>query len=1715
MRFFSCHSCRATPRKRRSRSVESLEQRRLLAANLTTYWLADSLMADVAVGGSATEWTDSVAGLKSTAVGSPTLTTNQLGGRALVEFRSSDGADSFTVHSDVNPLSRVEDFSVVVAFRTDAQDFVGDNQQWFQNTGIVDANQMGFGQDWGLSINAAGQIATGMGDGLGNPPATIYSTATGVNDGQLHVAIVTRSGGTLSLAIDDQAPDTLSDASAAARSNLKLTIGALTDEKLPFTGEIGQVRFYDAALTQDESAAIRAEINAYYGNEAPRASDDSYVLDEDSGLFLVTATDGVLSNDSDVDGDSLAARIVQAPKAGTVSLAEDGSFIYSARRDFFGTDSFTYTANDHRASQEATVTLNVMPVYDAPVPAADAYKIRPGETLTIPALVGLLSNDQNPDDAELEVSLARAVNAGDLTLNSDGSFVYAPNDFAGIASFAYRIDDGTGVTGPVEVIIGVNTPPIAVDDSYPVTEDQSLSVDISTGILANDQDAQADNPLTVTLLTPPNHGTLELMPDGSFNYVPNVEFSGVDSFTYRVSDGFANSQAATVTLSVEAVDDPPEAVADAYFTLPGQSLQVAADIGLLANDSDVEGQPLTARVLSAPTSGTVEIQPDGSFVYQPNVGFAGRDTFSYVARDATSDSAATDVTIDIAGQPLLINELLAINSQTLPTRLRESPEGRFRGDDLFLDWIELQNVLDVDLNIAGIHLTDDPDNLTKWQFPQGTVIPAGEFLVVFASGRNIVQTSLDELGFLHTNFQISSEGEYLALTTQQGMVIDAYEDTPQQYANASYGRHGAELSYFATATPGTANEEARTGRGNEVTVSPGHGFYDRPIEITLASEDPSSTIRYTLDGSEPTAASGIDYTGPITLQATTTLRAVALNDSQLPGPVATTTYLFLEDVIRQSADGSAPEGWPARPVRGQVFDYGMDPQIVDDPMWSPHLRDALTQVPTLSVVLDQDDLTDSRAGIYVNASRDGRAWERPASVELVYPDGTEGFQIDAGLRIRGGFSRGGFNPKHSFRLFFRNEYEGPLNYALFEDEGASQFQAVDLRTAQNYAWSNDTFNDQTRNSFLRDIYSRDLQRELGQPYTRGRYYHLYLNGQYWGLYQTEERPEASFAETYLGGNEGDYDVIKASGGTLEATDGQLQPWRDLWAIANEGFDSLDNYFLIQGKDPNGDDNPNLEVHVQIDNVIDFAINFMFTGNQDMPTSLGNNVANNFWAIRNPNSRDGWQFIAHDNEHNMLSVNEDQTRDDPAGRSVNSFNPKYLHQQLDELPEYRLRFADRIQKHFFNDGPLTRDNARKLLQTRVDQIDQAIIAESARWGDQHNEPALDKNTWLAEVDWLLNDFLGNRTEVVLNQFRRRGLYPDVEAAELNQHGGLVDVGFQLGLTAPAGRIYYTLDGQDPREIGGAISPQARIWSADSEVVLATDTNVMARVWTGTDWSALTEAQFLVGEAVKPTALRISEIHYHPAEPTEAERLAGFDNDDDFEFIELINPSDQTLDLTQAELVRVIQADRSVGVEFDFARGDIVRLGPGETVILVEDRAAFEFRYGKDLPVAGQWSGGLSNAGELLTMVVAGELLQQFAYDDAWHPITDGPGRSLEIINFASPDPNSWAVGTSWQPSAVDGGSPGRSTQMLGDSNGDGIFDSSDLVTVFRAGKYEDSIVDNATFVEGDWNGDGDFDSGDLVAAFQNGNYVGAATSHDIAAAIDWLFSQSLRNIDHSF
>ena len=232
-----------------------------------------------------------------------------------------------------------------------------------------------------------------------------------------------------------------------------------------------------------------------------------------------------------------------------------------------------------------------------------------------------------------------------------------------------------------------NEPPVAGDDGYALPEDSLLAVNAADGVLANDTDPELD-PLQAILIGNVSSGVLSLNLDGSFDYSPNPNFSGVDQFTYRASDGAKLSALATVTLTVNGENDAPVAIDDSYSIQLGSGLLVDAASGVLANDTDPELDPLQAILVVDVTDGVLNLNPDGSFDYTPNQGFSGQDSFTYRANDASLDSnlASVTITLDTANsQPYLVTGSISFAKQVVDDTLGETHAAAaadFTGDGL-------------------------------------------------------------------------------------------------------------------------------------------------------------------------------------------------------------------------------------------------------------------------------------------------------------------------------------------------------------------------------------------------------------------------------------------------------------------------------------------------------------------------------------------------------------------------------------------------------------------------------------------------------------------------------------------------------------------------------------------------------------------------------------------------------------------------------------------------------------------------------------------------------------------------------------------------------------------------------------------------------------------------------------------------------------------------
>ncbi len=978
-------------------------------------------------------------------------------------------------------------------------------------------------------------------------------------------------------------------------------------------------------------------------------------------------------------------------------------------------------------------------------------------------------------------------------------------------------------------------------------------------------------------------------------------------------------------------------------------------------------------------------------------------------------------------QEVRLNELLTANVNGLRDE-----------DNQPQDWVELKNLGSNAVSLAGWSLTDDANQQDKWVFPSVTM-PAGGLLIVFCSAKDRKPTAPGTK--LHTNFKLNPDGEYLALFNAESprRLVSALDPYPNQRRDISYGYDPADqLRHFTAPSPGTNNAaSAVTGIVADTKFSVDRGFFTNAFSLSITCATPGVTIRYTLDGKAPTTSVGSTYAAPLTVGTTTVVRAYAYKTGLLESDIDCQTYLFINDVVTQAANGAAPAGWPAT-WGGNTVDYGMDPDIVNNPTWGATIKGDLLAIPTFSIVLNLDDLFGA-SGIYSNPRSDGPLWERPCSIEMLRPDGEAEFQINCGIRLRGGFSRDPSNPKHAFRFFFRQEYgASKLNFPFFGPTGAESFDKFDMRTMQNYSWA---FQNDGSMICIRDVMSRDAQLTMNGISTRGNFFHLYINGMYWGLYNSEERPEAAFAESYLGGREEDYDTIKQLDGYLSgATDGDNAAWYRLWEAATNGFASDVNYFKVQGLNVDGTINTNYENLVDVPNLIDYMLVILYGGNLDAPISnfLGNDSPNNWYGFRDRTGKHGgFRFVSHDAEHTFLPnngaaqdrtgiidlasttppntygvINSDWTCGNPltqaAAEARTKSTPQYIWFRMHQNPEFRMLAADRIQKHLFNGGPLSVAGMRSAFLTRSNEIQRAIIAESARWGDSKRATPFTRTDWINAITPVWS-YINGRTATVVGQLQADGLFPALNAPVFSSNGGAVTNGLALFISNnnASSALYYTLDGSDPRARGGGIAPTALAYTG-TPIVMNFPTTVRARVVRSNPapnvWSAITEATFYPGQDF--SRLMISEIMFNPP-------AMGATPGDELEFIELKNAGASVLDLTGLQFTD--------GVDFTFTNG--TRLAPGQFLVLGRNSAALAAKY-PGLAVLGLYTKRLNNGGETITLqTVFGAKVLSVDYKSGgrWPVTPDGFGFSIVPRNpNSSPNPDH---PSNWRASTNPGGSPG--------------------------------------------------------------------------------------------
>lgn len=638
--------------------------------------------------------------------------------------------------------------------------------------------------------------------------------------------------------------------------------------------------------------------------------------------------------------------------------------------------------------------------------------------------------------------------------------------------------------------------------------------------------------------------------------------------------------------------------------------------------------------------------------------------------------------------------------------------------------------------------------------------------------------------------------------------------------------------YFVKPTPGTVNGDGHLGLLADVEFDRPRGFYDLPFNVTLICATPGAAIRYTTNGTEPSATNGLAYQGPVRIGGTTVLRAAAFKDGWYSKGAQAQSYLFLDQVLVQNGAG-LPNNWGG--------DWQMDPRVVTNSAYASRIRDDMKSLPIVSLALDPLEFWGP-SGIYTLTAGRGDEYEIPCSAEMFFPDGSQpGFQVNCGIQIVGGASRT-MSPKHGVGLTFKSRY-GPskLKYKFFDNSEVDEFDFLAFRPNFNMSWVRTENSGPLNNAnadgaerlhaiYVRDQFTKESQLAMDQPSAHERFVHLYINGVYWGLYNPSERTDSSFAASYLGGRKEDYDTIFSDASTIaRAHDGDKNAWQAMMAIARQGLAGSEAYAQIQQ-------------YLDVTNLADYMMLNFYCATVDWPWQ-------NWNAARKREPGAQFRFFIWDADYTLETppwVPDDRTGVGAASSDADS--PARLYHELRSNAEWRLLFADRVQKHFFNDGPLTTNQAMQRFLRLCDIIDGAIVGESARWGDvvRRSQPYTRNVEWLAEKNRLLTQFFPQRTGRVVEQFIRAGLYPPLPAPVFSRAAGPFDKPFQLQMTAAAGSVYFTTNGVDPRLPGGAASPDARIYAGP--ITIAASQQVLARAWRTNTWSALSVATFTAPEPV---------------------------------------------------------------------------------------------------------------------------------------------------------------------------------------------------------------------------------------------------------------------------
>lgn len=986
------------------------------------------------------------------------------------------------------------------------------------------------------------------------------------------------------------------------------------------------------------------------------------------------------------------------------------------------------------------------------------------------------------------------------------------------------------------------------------------------------------------------------------------------------------------------------------------------------------------------------------------------------------------------------------------------------------DWIEIYNGGSSTVDLSGYQLKD---GASTWVFPTlspPVTLQAGQHLVVFASSKDAAKRpGYTATSVLHTNFKLSAAGEYLALLDPSNAVVTEFTTAyPAQSAGYSYGLKDGVYG-FMQPTPRGGNSSSYAAIPPVVVVSQDSGVFTTPISVTLSGQLPGQLVRYTLDGSIPSIGNGFTYVAPITISNTAQFRCRVAQPG-LEGPISTEIYLF-------PATGAQPDATASYTIPIVVVDTsGRAIQAGDANTheWPTQCSYAIYEnVPPTGISLTTTPPTTfSRGQIGVRGKTSSGEAKKPYGVKFYGEDNDES-------KKRSIF---GLPSADSWVLYAPDSFDksGLRNVLMYEISRQMGRWAPNCRLVELYvntaggSFTNATYQGlyvfmekPDRGKDRVDVEEITPYDNAGVDVTGG--YIFQINK----LYATPPTDLRVGAGTYVPSTGADILVEYPN----EAATSLAQR-----TYLNTLFNEIQGAINANpGGAPtfiNPTTNKHFRDYLDVPSWIDHHILNVAANNVDglrlsakmFKPRNGKVFAGPVWDFdRSIDSNDGRDdnplaWVGTSDATKFFRYGWWKAHSDPGGAAT---SPNGLAHGILKDPDTMQAWVDRWKRIRAVGQPMTNANVIALLDGWQAQIFPTGATATTQCPANRNYlkwPTINTPRTFPAIGLNTPSLYSNEVGVMKDWMQKHLNFMDgnmVKSPDFAVPAGTITNATALSMSSTdhipgTTQMVYTIDGSDPRPSGGtAPTPNGTtLFAYNGSFTLPVGHYVLkARVYNPTlpafdetvtttklsNWSALSETYYFSDAAPAAAGnLVLSELMYHPLDPSPAEVSQGFLDADQFEFIELLNVGNTNIDLYECSFTS--------GIDYQFRNGTITQLAPGLRLLIVKNKAAFLYRYGSQYNnvIAGEFAGNdnLNNAGETLTIVDrTGGTILSFTYDDAapWPTAADGAGYSL-ILNtpFAAGNPDTAA---SWSVSEVVGGQPDRrlTTSPMADNDFDGLND----------------------------------------------------------------------------